>query len=526
MSKRRVDELFHHLRFSTEESAFHCQEQSLSFGELYRRGNRYGVLLEHLGVQKGDRVLSLLPSSLGVPEFVVGHLQLGVIHVPVNTNYRELELAHIITDAAPKVILVGAQEESREILARMTLPAEVEKVLVVGGNAFQGRPKEESLDALLDTLERATKLEPSGFNEKRELFDDDLALFIYTSGTTGPSKGVQHTYGSIATGIGELTTLWQWTPRDRLVLALPLFHVHGLGIGIYGTLLKGNQTEILPRFTPFSVGAAFKRGGTIFMGVPTMHHRLVQAMEEDHGLAKEISKARLITSGSAALRPALFRRYQELTGLSVLERYGMSETLLTFSNPYEVEKRRIGSVGFPLPSIEYKVVDEQGEPVGPDEPGELLLRGPSVTPGYWRLPEKTKEAFDDEGYFRTGDVATVDEEGYLSLQGRKSVDIIKCGGYKISAREIEEALQELPGIAAIAVVGIPDREWGERIVAAIVAEEDLRDLSPQEWLTRLQSPGLASFKIPREVLLYPQGLPRNALGKIQKHRIISSVETH
>ena len=505
-----TDLLFDHLDHRRDAPAFTLGAQTLSFGELDHRARRYAAGLQRLGIGRGDRAVAILGSSLSLVEILVGHHRLGVVHVPVNTRYGPQEIAHILTDAEPSVVIVDTALKARAIVDDLELPPTVRAVITVGDGPTRGDqiPYEEVL-----ADEPARDLEPPS--------DDDLALFIYTSGTTGPSKGVEHTFSSVVAGIDALTRHWRWTPKDRLVLALPLFHVHGLCIGVHGTLIRGNHTEIHRGFDARRVARAMGRGGTIFMGVPTMHTRLVAVMEEDPELARAFSKARLVTSGSAALRPDVFRRFEELTGLRILERYGMSETMLTISNPYDGE-RRCGAIGFAVPGTEVRIVDEDDQPVITDEIGEIQVRGPSVMQGYWGLPDKTKASFTDDGFFRTGDVARRDDDGYIHIVGRRSVDIIKSGGFKISAREIEEVLHHHPDLDEVAVVGLDDPEWGQRIAAAVVPREGV-EKSEQVWLEELGDlcgESLADFKCPRQVLVYRDGLPRNALGKIQKPLIV------
>ena len=516
MNQEAIEKLFFHMEKRPEAEGFFLEGKGCRFGELDQRACRYAAGLQSRGVEKGDRVVSIQESGLEVVEVLVGHHRLGAIHVPVNTRYREKEIGHILEDARPKAVVVGASMEARRVLSEIEMPASVEFVVVVddgeeGATGLEIPGVEEvGYEALIQEGERVGLKRPL-------LFDQDRALLIYTSGTTGPSKGVEHTFGSVVAGIDALTKLWEWSERDRLVLALPLFHVHGLCIGIHGTLLRGNQAEIHRGFDAEKVAGAVGAGGTIFMGVPTMHARLVAAMEEEEGLAQAMSRARLITSGSAALRPDLFRRYEELTGHRVLERYGMSETMLTISNPYRGE-RRAGAVGFAVPGTTVRIVDEEGEEVKAGELGEVQVRGPSVTRGYWGQKEKTDEAFTEDGFFRTGDVGMVDDDGYILLRGRASVDIIKSGGFKISAREIEEVLQEHGEVEEIAIVGLSDPSWGERIAAAVVPAAGV-EKSKEEWLEALEDRRLASFKRPRQVEIFKEGLPRNALGKVQKHKI-------
>lgn len=350
--------------------------------------------------------------------------------------------------------------------------------------------------------------------------DEQTALLIYTSGTTGRSKGVELSFRAVVANIDALTSAWRFDAKDHLVLALPLFHVHGLCIGIHGTLLHGMSAIVQSRFEPAKVADAIANGATVFMGVPTMYARLLAWLEESPTRAETFRQARLFTSGSAALPVAHFHSFEALTGHRILERYGMSETLLTLSNPYEGE-RRPGSVGMAVGDSEVRILDESGQDSKTGEIGEIAVRGLSLMTGYRNLPEQTEAAFR-EGWFLSGDVARIDSDGYVHIVGRRSIDIIKSGGYKISAREIEEVLREHPEVSDVAVVGLEDETWGQRIVAAVVvgaaAEEATQDLWRRlEQHCRAQ---LADYKTPREFRRL-EALPTNAMGKIQKHRLVS-----
>jgi malonyl-CoA/methylmalonyl-CoA synthetase len=305
-----------------------------------------------------------------------------------------------------------------------------------------------------------------------------------------------------------------------MALALPLFHVHGLGLGIHGALLNRMTIHLFERFDAARIVEAFARGGaTLFQGVPTMYVKLLELAAADSSAAQALARARLFTSGSAPLPADDFRRFEELTGHRILERYGMSETLFTLSNPYE--DRRPGTVGRPVPGCEARIVDDAGEDVPPGEPGEILVRSNGMMSRYWGKPAETAASFRGE-WFATGDMAHRDLDGYFTIAGRKSVDFIKSGGFKISAREIEEVLRRHPRIRDVAVLGAPDRVWGERIVAAVVLRSS--DGPPPasevllEELASFCSKSLADYKRPREVRVVDE-LPRNALGKIQKHRL-------
>jgi malonyl-CoA/methylmalonyl-CoA synthetase len=340
---------------------------------------------------------------------------------------------------------------------------------------------------------------------------DAPAAIIYTSGTTGTSKGALLSHNNFASNAVNLTASWQITASDRLLLALPLFHVHGLGNGVHCWLVSGCRVELRERFVWQTAAETFLRfRPTLFFGVPTMYSRLVNVDSEK---AREIGRfMRLFVSGSAPLPASLLEEFRGLYGHTILERYGMSETLMNLSNPYTGE-RRPGTVGFALPGVSVRLLDEQGHPVGEGETGEVYLRGPNIFQGYWRREEATAAAFVN-GYFRTGDLATRSPDGYYTLCGRRS-DLIISGGFNIYPREIEEFLLEQPEVAEAAVVGVPDAVRGEAPVAFIVAAGDF-DAASLEARCR---ENLASFKAPRRFVAVEQ-LPRNALGKVQKHLLV------
>ncbi|MCB9761523.1 MAG: AMP-binding protein [Alphaproteobacteria bacterium] len=503
--------LFHHLTHSPHAPALRYQGQTWTFGDLLDRARAYAAGISALGVGQGDRVVCLLPAC---PELVVtllGHYLLGVIHVPVNDRYGTVELGHILRDSGAVAVLTEAGSGPQAVIDALGPLPSLRHRLVLG----EARGDEVDLDGLIGDARAEGPPAPA---------DEDPALIIYTSGTTGPSKGVILSFRAVVAGIDALTRLWRWTPQDRLVLALPLFHVHGLCIGVHGVLLRGCHAELLPRFDAAEVIDAVGGGGTIFMGVPTMYRRLVAAMDAEPEAGAILARGRLFTSGSAALSASLFEAFQRHTGHRILERYGMSETLLTVSNPYPPEDRRPGTIGFPVPGCAVEVRGADGRRVEPGEVGEILIRGPFLMSGYWGLPGKTAESFDAEGWFRTGDMATMDPDGYVVHRGRASVDLLKSGGYRISAREIEEALADDPEIEEVAVLGAPDPDWGQRITAAVVPTRSAPQRSAEAWVARLQARlegRLAAYKRPRAVLLLEE-LPRNALGKVQKHRILTS----
>ncbi len=432
-----------------------------TFGEIERDSNRLAHVLAGRGLRAGDRLCVYLANS---PELIFLYLvclKLGVIFVPINILYRDREIAHILEDAEPRA--------------------------VVGDLPGAWTP-----DELTDASATASAARP-------ELSCDagTPAAIVYTSGTTGASKGAVLSHGNFAANATSLLTAWKITGADRLLLPLPLFHVHGLGNGIHCWLASACRMRLLERFdyrTAVAEMLDFKP--TLFFGVPTIYVRLLDAAPDAAG---EIGAGmRLFVSGSAPLAPQILEDFRALFGQTILERYGMTETLMIASNPYDGE-RRAGTVGLPLPGVAVRLAE-----------GELYVRGPNVFAGYWKCEDATRDAFVD-GYFRTGDLATCAADGYYTLVGRKS-DLIVSGGFNIYPREIEEFLTEQPEVAEAAVVGVPDRLRGEVPVAYLVAGGAL-DPAALEQKCR---GALASFKVPRTFIVVDK-LPRNAMGKIQKH---------
>ena len=413
----------------------------MTAAQLEAASARLAGRLRGAGLEPGDRMLFSARTSL---ELVIAHvaaLRSGIVVVPANTAYRERELAHIVTDARPRAALVDDDERAGWI--RAASPSTV----VVGPDVVLRDGPAPRLDAAAP---------------------QDAALIGYTSGTTGAPKGAVLSHSNLLAGVESVRLAWRWSDADRLVLALPLFHIHGLGVGLHGTLLAGASAVLLPRFDVDAVlDAARGHEATLFFGVPTMYHRL--AASDRVG---ELSRLRLCVSGSAALPAELHRALADRGGQSVIERYGMTETLMNVSNPYERE-RRPGSVGLPLPGVELKLAGDD----------EILLRGPNVFGGYWERPEATADAFDADGWFRTGDLGSFDADGYLRILGR-SKELIISGGLNVYPREVEDVLLSHPAVAEAAVVGTPSEEWGELVTAFVVADSGCRSRRAAELCGR------------------------------------------
>jgi malonyl-CoA/methylmalonyl-CoA synthetase len=347
---------------------------------------------------------------------------------------------------------------------------------------------------------------------------EDPAILGYTSGTTGTPKGAVLSHGNLLASSESVRLAWRWTGDDRLVLALPLFHIHGLGVGLQGTLLIGASAVLLPRFDPDAVlDAVAAHDATLFFGVPTMYARLAGSPR-----LCELGRLRLCVSGSAPLPPAVFDRLADGSGQQILERYGMTETGMNVSNPYDGE-RRPGTVGFPLPGVDLRLAPGGMGGVPPtaaagaaNGSGEVQLRGPNVFGGYWRRPDATAAAFTGDGWFKTGDIGEHDPDGYLRLVGRAK-DLIITGGFNVYPREVEDVLLEHPAVAEVAVAGTPDAEWGELVTAWVVPAPGATPPEDAE-LAGFAADRLARFKIPRRVVLV-DALPRNALGKVLRHEL-------
>ena len=499
-----VERLFQHLHSGNHGLAFRFGDRGFSYADVDHLSRRFAAALDAAGVRPGDRVACLLPSSIELITALLGSYLAGVVFVPINTRYRDEEVRHILCDCTPVLVLVMEGTPQIEIVERLSgAGVATGRVVVVTGNRL------DSWGSFLAAGPLTDPPRPS---------DEDLALLIYTSGTTGRSKGVELPFRAVAGNMLALTGGWRWTKADLLVLALPLFHVHGLCIGVHGTLLRGCGAEVFPGFDAEHVADAIDRGGTIFMGVPTMYALLAAAMDRDPTIGSRLRQARLLTAGSAALSVNLFERFEAETGHRILERYGMSETLITLTNPHDGERRR-GSVGRAVEGVEARVVDDHFVDVVPGEVGQILVRGQSLFRGYWGQPAQTAEAFRD-GWFVTGDAATIAEDGYISIVGRRSTDVIKSGGYKISAREIEETLEECAGVVDVAVVGAPDEVWGQRIEAYVVSDGGVTEGEVTEAIRTACEADLADYKKVRRVHLI-DALPRNALGKIQKAKLLA-----
>ncbi|MFC8125813.1 acyl-CoA synthetase [Streptomyces sp. NPDC057302] len=478
--------LFPSLATGQDLPALRFGERSLTYAELAAAA---GSLAASIGSQR--RVALWATPTLETAVGVVAALIAGVPVVPLNPKIGEGELGHIVADSAPTAVLAAPGDE---------LPAPLQVLQRTDITLTGGATAAETAAAPPD--------EPD---------PQAPALIVYTSGTTGPPKGAVLPRRALAATLDALEDAWQWTSDDVLVHGLPLFHVHGLILGILGPLRRGGSVRHLGRFSIEGVRRELTDGATMLFGVPTMYHRIAEALPTDPALAKALSGARILVSGSAALPVHDHERIAAATGRRVIERYGMTETLMNTSVRADGEPRA-GTVGVPLRGVELRLVDESGtETSDGQEVGEIEVRGPNVFTEYLNRPDATATAFTADGWFRTGDMAVRDDDGYVRIVGRKATDLIKSGGYKIGAGEIENALLEFPGVREAAVTGEPDDDLGERIVAWIVPTDPDTPPSAKDLADHVAAQ-LAPHKRPRVVHYLPE-LPRNDMGKIMKRSL-------
>jgi malonyl-CoA/methylmalonyl-CoA synthetase len=458
---------------------------------------RFANALVALGVAPGDRVAVQVEKSIEAIMLYLGAVRAGAIFLPLNTAYTPTEIEYFLSDAEPRVFVCDP------------------------GKAAALRPIAEKAGAQLETLgvwtspdvsagrlsDRALAASKSFNTVPRD--PDDLAAILYTSGTTGRSKGAMLSHDNLASNAKTLVETWRFSRDDVLIHALPIFHLHGLFTATNTVLAAGASMIFLPRLDPAQILAVMPRA-TVMMGVPTFYTRLLQ----QPGLTREATAhMRLFISGSAPLLAETHREWQARTGHAILERYGMTETNMNTSNPYDGE-RIAGTVGFPLPAVELRIADpETGAPLGVGEVGMIEVRGPNVFKGYWRMPEKTKAEFREDGFFITGDLGKIDERGYVHIVGRGK-DLIITGGFNVYPKEVETEIDSIPGVIESAVIGVPHPDFGEGVTAVVVKAEGA-SLSEADVAKALEQ-RLAKFKLPKSIVLVDD-LPRNAMGKVQKN---------
>ncbi|MGA8164810.1 MAG: malonyl-CoA synthase [Waddliaceae bacterium] len=466
------------------------QGRSYTFGEFYQLSGQLAQALINASVKKGDRVAVQVDKCPEAIMLYIACIRIGAVYLPLNTAYTEHELSYFIADGEPKIFVCGPEKvDIAHAIAKLCHAA----VHTLG-------PGQGSL------LEQAMQLTP--ITADTPCGKNDSAAILYTSGTTGQSKGAMLTHGNLASNAGVLAEYWQFTENDRLIHALPIFHIHGLFVAFNVSMVSGCSMTILEKFSIEAILDLIPTS-TCLMGVPTFYSRL---LNKERLSAKYVSHMRLFISGSAPLKAEIHEAFYRRTGHEILERYGMTETNMNTSNPYH-GKRKAGTAGFPLPGVEVRITCRQtGAVLARNAVGSIELKGENVFKGYWRMPKKTEEAFTKDGYFITGDLGKIDEEGYLHLVGRDK-DLVISSGYNIYPKEIELLIDEIDGVLESAVVGISHPDSGEAPIAIVVRTGDA-EVSEQSIMQHLTGK-LAFYKHPKGVFFIP-ALPRNGMGKIQK----------
>lgn len=471
-----------------------------SWGDLDRMSARIANLLDSLNIPPGSRVAVQVEKSVEAMALYLATLRVGHVFLPLNTAYQSAEIEYFVTNAEPAVVVCAPANFGW--VSKIAFQCGTQSVFTLGD------------DRSGTLLERAVHCADTHVPALKKA--DDMAAILYTSGTTGRSKGAMLSHGNLLSNAVMLKDYWGWKKGDVLIHALPIFHVHGLFVAIHAALLNGSKMVWFAKFEPKAVIAAMARA-TVFMGVPTLYVRLLAEPALDQAAVQHM---RLFISGSAPLLIETFRDWQSRTGHTILERYGMSETIMLVSNPYQADarygdqdERRGGTVGFALPGVGVRVQGDDGQALGADEIGHIQVQGANVFSGYWRMPEKTAQEFTADGWFKTGDVGKIDARGYVSIVGR-SKDLIISGGYNVYPAEIEGFINELPGVAESALVGVPHPDFGEVGVAIVIAKPG-QQLDADGIVATLKKQ-LANFKIPKRCFVVGE-LPRNTMGKVQKN---------
>ena len=466
--------------------------QRVSYGELVARTGQMANVLVSRGLKPGDRVAAQVEKSVSGLVLYLGTVRAGAVYLPLNTAYTLNELEYFITDAEPALVVCD--------------PPKVEGIGAIAAKVH-ARVDTLGADGKGSLTEAADKASKEFWTVARA--NDDLAAILYTSGTTGRSKGAMLSHDNLASNSLTLVDYWRFTDKDVLIHALPIYHTHGLFVACNVTLFARASMIFLPRFDPDVIIRLMARA-TVLMGVPTFYTRLLKNPALNRGSTKHM---RLFVSGSAPLLAETHREWAARTGHAVLERYGMTETNMNTSNPYDGE-RVAGTVGHPLPSVCVRVADpETGKVFGPETIGMIEVKGPNVFKGYWRMAEKTKSEFRDDGFFITGDLGKIDDKGYVHILGR-SKDLVISGGFNVYPKEIESEIDAIPGVIETAVIGVPHADFGEGVTAVVVCDK-AAEVDESSVLKALDG-RLAKFKIPKRVIFVDQ-LPRNAMGKVQKN---------
>jgi malonyl-CoA/methylmalonyl-CoA synthetase len=463
--------------------------------DLEHASARIANLLDALDIPAASRIAVHADKSVESLMLYLAVLRAGHVYLPLNTAYQAAELEYFIGNAEPAVVVCA--KRNFPWVSKLAFAADVKNVFTLDA------------DRSGTLLDRAVFMRDEHAVAERRA--DDLAAILYTSGTTGRSKGAMLTHCNLSSNALTLKTFWGWTGDDVLIHALPIFHVHGLFVAIHGALMSGSKMLWFEKFDPRATIREMARA-TVMMGVPTLYVRM---LAESALTQQAASQMRLFIAGSAPLLPETFDAWRERTGHTIVERYGMSETVMLTSNPYHAKdgERRAGTVGKPLPGVQLRIHDDKGHACRTGDIGQIEVKGPNVFKGYWRMPEKTAEEFTTDLWFKTGDVGKVDEHGVVSIVGR-SKDLIISGGYNVYPAEIEGYLNEQAGVAESAVVGVPHPDFGEAVVAVVIAKPGAM-LDASALIAELKKK-IAAFKVPKRVFIEVE-LPRNQMGKVQKN---------
>ena len=471
-----------------------------SWRDIERGSAMMANLLEGLKIPRGSRVAVQVEKSVEAMMLYLATLRAGLVFLPLNTAYQSAEMEYFITNAEPAVVVCSSKNFGW-----------VSKIAFTCGAQSVFSLNDDRTGSLLDRAVHCSDIHSCSHNE-----DGDLAAILYTSGTTGRSKGAMLSHGNMLSNAAMLKSYWGFKTGDVLIHALPIFHVHGLFVAIHAALINGSKMIWLNKFDPKAVIAAMPRA-TVFMGVPTLYTRMLGEAALTKSAAKNM---RLFIAGSAPLLKETHEEWEQRTGHKILERYGMSETVMLTSNPYAQDaryknqsERRAGTVGFPLPGVSLRIAGDDGKILPLGEIGGIQVKGANVFAGYWRMPEKTAEEFTADGFFKTGDVGKQDERGYVHIVGR-SKDLIISGGYNVYPAEIEGYINDMDGVAESALIGVPHPDFGEVGIAVVIAKPGAT-LKPDAILAKLKSQ-LANFKIPKRCDIIAE-LPRNTMGKVQKN---------
>ena len=465
---------------------------ALSYADLVELSGRLANALKSLGVKPGDRVAAQVEKSAEALLVYLAALRAGAVYLPLNSAYTASEIRYFLGDAEPTLFI--CRPESAAEMRVVATEAGVPRVETLGSNG-EG------------SLMEAARAQPPAFEDVQRT-RDDLAAILYTSGTTGRSKGAMLSHGNLASNAEVLRDNWRFTPEDRLLHALPIFHTHGLFVATNVTLMTGSSLIFLPTFNANEIVRLLPQA-TVMMGVPTFYTRLLARDDFARDLVAHI---RLFVSGSAPLSAETHKEFGERTGHAILERYGMTETNMNTSNPYDGD-RIPGAVGLPLPGVEIRIADPQtGQAVPDGEVGVIEIRGPNVFKGYWRMPEKTREEFREDGFFISGDLGRIDDRGYIWIVGRAK-DLIISGGFNVYPAEVEAAIEALAGVTECAVIGVPHADFGEGVVAVVTPKPGA--ILEEKTILAALANELAKFKQPKRVFIATE-LPRNAMGKVQK----------